>query len=68
MRSFPNFIPLSGPEAERVVAALRPFAFDRLYGWTPEGSLREGARESLEQSLARHLRALRGEHGGDDRR
>lgn len=62
MRSYPNYIPLSGQEAERVTAALRPQAFDRLYGWTPERALRADAKRSLELSLTRHLRALRGEH------
>lgn len=62
MRSFPNYIPLSGEEAERVVAALSPLAFDRLYGWTPERVLRSEAKRSLELSLVRHVRALKGEH------
>lgn len=62
MRSFPNYIPLSGEEAERVMTVLRPLAFDRLYGWTPERVLRTDAKRSLERSLSRHLHALRGEH------
>ncbi len=62
MRSFPNYIPLSGQEAERVMTVLRPLAFDRLYGWTRERVLRTDAKRSLERSLSRHLRALRGEH------
>jgi glyoxylase-like metal-dependent hydrolase (beta-lactamase superfamily II) len=62
MRSYPNYIPLSGAEAERVVTALRPLAFDRVYGWTPERVIRTDARRSLERSLARHGQALRGEH------
>lgn len=62
MRSFPNYIPLSGGEAERIMTVLRPLAFDRLYGWTRDGSLRTEAKRSLELSLSRHLRALRGEH------
>jgi hypothetical protein len=65
MRSFPNYIPLAGPEAERVVAALRPFPFDRIYGWNPERILPRDARPRLERSLARHLRALRSEHGAE---
>jgi hypothetical protein len=62
MRSFPNYIPLGAQEAERVVAVLRPLAFDRVYGWTPERVLRSEAKRSLERSLSRHLGALRGEH------
>jgi glyoxylase-like metal-dependent hydrolase (beta-lactamase superfamily II) len=63
MRSFPNYIPLAAAEAERVVAALRPLAFDRIYGWNPERVLVADAKRSVERSLDRHLRALRGEHG-----
>jgi hypothetical protein len=62
MRSYPNYIPLSGPDVERVVAALTPLSFDRLYGWTPERVVRSEAKVALERSAARHLRALRGEH------
>jgi hypothetical protein len=62
MRSYPNYIPLSEAEAERVVAVLRPLAFDRLYGWTPERVVRTDAGRSVELSLARQGRALRGEH------
>jgi hypothetical protein len=63
MRSYPNYIPLSEAETEGVMAALRPLAFDRLYGWTREHVLRAEAKRSLERSALRHVRALRGEHG-----
>jgi len=63
MRSYPNYIPLSAAEAERVVSALRPLSFDRIYGWSLERVIPTEARRSLERSLTRHLRALRGEHG-----
>ena len=62
MRSYPNYIPLSEREVGQVMAALRPLAFDRLYGWTPERVLRTEAKRSLERSALRHERALRGEH------
>jgi hypothetical protein len=65
MRSFPNYIPLAASEAERVAAALRPYPFDRVYGWNPERILRHDAKRSIERSLDRHIRALRGEHGPD---
>lgn len=65
MRSFPNYIPLAAREAERVASALRPLAFDRIYGWNPDRILRVDAKPRIERSLDRHLRALRGEHGPD---
>jgi hypothetical protein len=58
MRSYPNFIPLSGSAVERVMSALAPLAFDRLYGWAPERVIHTDARRKLERSIARHLRAL----------
>lgn len=60
MHSFPNHVPLGPAAAERVVAALRPHPFDRLYGWRPGLVIAEGAKACLERSLARHLAALRG--------
>ena len=32
MRSYPNLIPLSAAAVRRIVAAVEPFAFDRIYG------------------------------------
>lgn len=62
MRSFPNYILLSERETDRVVAALAPLTFDRIYGWAPERVMRADAKQSLERSALRHVRALRGEH------
>lgn len=63
MRSYPNFIPLSAGEVTRVVEPLAPLAFDRIYGWSPERTIRSGAKAAVEQSKVRQLRALAGEHG-----
>lgn len=60
MHSFPNYVPLGAAVAERVAAALRPLAFDRIYGWRPERVVPVDARACLERSLARHVAALRG--------
>jgi hypothetical protein len=60
MHSFPNHVPLGAAAAERVVAALRPHRFDRLYGWRPGLVVAEGAHACLERSLERHVAALQG--------
>jgi hypothetical protein len=60
MHSFPNHIPLGAAAAERVAAALRPLAFDRLYGWRPELVIAEDAKACVERSLERHVGALAG--------
>ena len=62
MRSYPNFIPLSAGEVEAVVAPLAPLPFDRIYGWAPERFIGTAAKDAVERSKVRHLRALRGEH------
>ena len=59
MHSFPNYVPLGAAVAERVAAALRPLAFDRIRGWRPERVVPAGARDCLERSLARHVAAVR---------
>lgn len=63
MHSFPNYVPLGPAAAERVAAALRPLAFDRIYGWRPELVIAEDAKACVERSLERHLAALAGRHG-----
>lgn len=62
MHSYPNYLPLGAAAATAVAAALRPLAFDRIYGWTPDRVVRAGAHAIVERSLERHLRALEGRH------
>lgn len=62
MRSYPNYLPVADREAAAVVAALRPLAFDRIYGWLPDRVVDAGAKAVLERSLDRMRHALRGEH------
>lgn len=60
MHSFPNAIPLGAVAAEAVTAALRPFAFDRVYGWRPDLVIDGDAKACVERSLVRHTEALAG--------
>jgi hypothetical protein len=32
MYSYPNYIPLSSPAIERIIKAVEPFEYDRVYG------------------------------------
>ncbi|MGH0035656.1 MAG: MBL fold metallo-hydrolase [Myxococcota bacterium] len=64
MRSYPNFIPLAAHEIERVAAALRPYAFDRIYGWSPQRTLETDAKRAVERSAERQIRAMRGGQDG----
>ena len=58
MRSYPNLIPLPGREVERMVRALEPYEFERVYGaWYGRVVARDGKR-AIERSARRYIEAL----------
>jgi Metallo-beta-lactamase superfamily len=58
--SAPNRLPLPEPLIRGILDAVRPFAFDRIYGgWEP--TIWSGARPMLEASAGRYIQFLRGE-------
>lgn len=58
MRSFPNYIPLNRAAVERIVAAVAPYRFDRVYGaWWTQVSQEQGM-ERLKASAARYILAI----------
>ncbi len=61
VRSAPNRLPLPERAVRGVVAAVRPYRFDRIYGgwWAPV--LRRDAKRVLERSAERYVQWLRGE-------
>ena len=63
MRSYPNFIPLSGREVGRIDAAMSPFAFDRIYGHYFDRVIASGAKKIFEKSVARYIAAINGTRG-----
>jgi hypothetical protein len=58
MYSYPNYIPLSAPVVRSVVAAVEPFAYDRVYGAWWDRVIGEGGKEAVARSVARYLRAI----------
>jgi glyoxylase-like metal-dependent hydrolase (beta-lactamase superfamily II) len=58
MYSFPNLVPLPHREIERIVAAVEPFAFDRIYGGWPNRIIRSGAKEAIQRSTRRYIAAI----------
>jgi len=58
--SAPNRLPLSEAAVRGVAEAVRPLAFDRIYGgwWAPV--LRSGAWDIVQRSAARYIEHLRG--------
>ena len=56
MRSYPNLIPLPADEIRRIVARVRPYRFDRIYGGWWDRVVRSGGIERIERSAERYLR------------
>jgi len=64
MYSYPNSIPLSLENVERIVAKVEPYAFDRMYGGWWDRVLLAGAKEALVFSASRYRAAVEGRDGG----
>ena len=60
MRSYPNFIPLSAREVERIAVAMAPFSFETLYGHYFDRVIPVDAKQVLEKSVARYLANIDG--------
>jgi hypothetical protein len=59
MYSYPNLIPLSEPEVRRIVEAVDPYTFDRIYGaFHPREVLSDG-HEIVHRSADRYIEHLR---------
>jgi hypothetical protein len=58
MYSYPNFIPLDAGSVRRIVAALKPFPFARLYAAWRNFVVQGDAKEALRRSAERYLRAF----------
>lgn len=60
MWSYPNYVPLSGAVARRIVERLEPLEFDRVYA-NFGNSIGSGAKEALRYSARRHAAWAGGE-------
>ena len=58
MYSYPNLIPLPAGEVQRIVAAIEPYTFDRIYGAWWDRVVREGAKTAVSRSAQRYIQAL----------
>jgi hypothetical protein len=63
MRSYPNFIPLSKREVEGIGHALKPFAFETIYGHYFDRVIPKDGKQVLENSVARYVDAIEGKRG-----
>jgi hypothetical protein len=58
MYSYPNYIPLDAASVRRIGAAVEPYGFDQLYGAWWERNILSGAKEIVQRSIQRYLRAI----------
>ena len=58
MYSYPNYIPLSAGEVERIVGTVEPYEFDRIYGAWWDRNVEAGARSAVRRSAERYIRKL----------
>jgi glyoxylase-like metal-dependent hydrolase (beta-lactamase superfamily II) len=60
MYSYPNYIPLPAAAVERVVRAVEPFAYDRVYGAFWDMVIDRDGRAVVRRSAERYLKAIGG--------
>jgi glyoxylase-like metal-dependent hydrolase (beta-lactamase superfamily II) len=58
MYSYPNYIPLPASAIERIVQAVEPLAFDRIYGAFWDMVIEREGKAAVRQSAERYLRAM----------
>jgi hypothetical protein len=63
MYSYPNLIPLDAASVERIVAAVEPYQFERLYGSFPGGVVADG-KSAVRRSAERYIVHLQGSGAG----
>jgi glyoxylase-like metal-dependent hydrolase (beta-lactamase superfamily II) len=56
MRSYPNHIPLPAEAVRRIVAAIKPYRYARIYGGWWDRVVREDGPRAVERSADRYLR------------
>jgi len=58
MYSYPNYVPLDAASVRRIVSALEPFSFTKLYGAWPNFVVQANAKDVVRRSAERYVRAL----------
>jgi glyoxylase-like metal-dependent hydrolase (beta-lactamase superfamily II) len=58
MYSYPNYIPLDAEAVRRAVAAVEPYAYDRIYGFMFDLAIRADAKAAVARSAERYLRTI----------
>ena len=58
MYSYPNHIPLSASAIERIIKAVEPFEYDRVYGAFWDMVIEKDGKAVVKRSAERYLRAI----------
>jgi glyoxylase-like metal-dependent hydrolase (beta-lactamase superfamily II) len=58
MYSYPNYIPLPASAIERIVRAVAPFAYARVYGAFQDTVIERDGKVAVKRSVERYLRAI----------
>ena len=58
MYSYPNYVPLPASAVERVVRAVEPFEYDRVYGAFWDTVIERDGKAAVGRSAQRYLRAI----------
>jgi hypothetical protein len=61
MRSYPNLIPLPASAVRRIVQAVEPYAFDRIYSAWWGSVVANDAQAAVQRSAERYIGAIRDE-------
>ena len=59
MYSYPNLIPVNARTVERIVKAVRPFAYDRIYSGWWDRVLDHDGKAAVQRSAERYIAAIR---------
>lgn len=60
MYSYPNLIPLSARAVQRIVTAVAPYTYDRIYGAWWERVVSDDAKGAVARSAERYVKAIEG--------
>jgi glyoxylase-like metal-dependent hydrolase (beta-lactamase superfamily II) len=58
MYSYPNYIPLNRNTVNRILEAVRPFAFERIYGAFPHMTVSSDGKHAVERSAQRYMNGI----------
>jgi hypothetical protein len=60
MYSYPNYVPLPASAVGRVVRAVEPFKYERVYGAFWDAAIEQDGKAAVGRSAERYLRAIQG--------